>query len=86
MAGGASPVLEPLEDVINLQLLPAITGKTAISNQNRELFTLPARLGGLNIPNPSIISNAEYAASRKITGPLVNLIYNQESRYTMDTS
>ena len=79
-------ILEPLEDVINLQLFPAITGKTAINNQDRELFTLPARLGGLNIPNPSIISNAEYAASRKITGPLVNLIYYQESQYTMDTS
>ncbi len=78
-------ILKPLEDAIRLRLLAAITGKTAVSDLDRELFTLPARLGGLNVPNPSSISATEFSASKKITKPLVDLIYHQTQQYTFDT-
>ena len=35
-----SDILKPLEDAIRLCLLPSITGKSSISNLDREIFTL----------------------------------------------
>ena len=58
-------MLKPLEDAIRLKLIPAITGKLGVSDLMRNLFTLPARLGGLNIPNPSTMSSKEYESSVK---------------------
>ncbi len=57
--GSAIGALQPLEDAIRNFLLPAITGKTAL---DRELFTLPARLGGLNITNPTIMQGTKTCA------------------------
>ena len=45
----------------------------------RDLFSLPTRLGGLNIPNPVTTSSQEYSFSR-ITGPLVRAICQQDGR------
>ena len=77
--------LQPLEDTIRQRLIPAITGRTAISNLDRELLSLPVRIGGLNIPNPTIISPQEYHASLKITAPLVDIIYQQTGQLDYDT-
>ena len=77
--------LQPLEDAIRQCLIPAITGRTAISDLDRELFSLPVRLGGLNIPNPTIISPQEYHASLKVTAPLVDIIYQQTGQLDYDT-
>ena len=41
-----SSLLEPLEDIISLQLLPALTGRS-ISDVERALFSLPVGLGGV---------------------------------------
>ncbi len=70
-------LLQPLEDAIRLRLIPAITGKPAINDLERDLFALPTRLGGLNIPNPTNISSKEYDASIKVTGALVKAINQQ---------
>ena len=76
--------LQPLEDSIRNLPLPAITGKKSISSVDRELFTLPARLGGLNITNPTDTCSSEYNASSKITASLVALICQQSKHHTPD--
>ena len=48
-----SPLFKPLEDAIYLKLLPSFTGHSCCSSE-RELLSLPCRLGGLGIVNPTI--------------------------------
>jgi len=49
------PLLQPLEDAIHQHFIPALTGQEPCSKLERELLSLPYRLGGLNIPNPTVI-------------------------------
>ena len=42
-----SSLLQPLEDAIRLHFISSITGRDSISDTERDLFALPARLGGL---------------------------------------
>ena len=49
---GVEDLFQPLEQVIRHQFLPALTGRLALSDTERELIALPARLGGLGIPDP----------------------------------
>ena len=50
---GTSNLLKPLEEVIRHRFIPALIGRRAISDVERELLFLPTRLGGLSIMNPS---------------------------------
>ena len=50
---GVENLFQPLEQVIRHQFLPALTGRLALSDIERELIALPAHLGGLGIPKPS---------------------------------
>ena len=74
---GITDLLQPLEDAITTKLLPALTGRSAISSLERELISLPARLGGLGIPNPTQQADIQYQNSRKITAPMAALIIQQ---------
>ena len=47
----------------------------------RNLLSLPPRLGGLGIPNPTATSGTEYTASRSVCKPLYNLILLCDSSY-----
>ena len=78
-------LLQPLEDTIRYRLIPAITGKSAISDLERDLFSLPTRLGGLNIPNTTTISSKEYDASMKVTAALVEAICQQTGQHDYST-
>ena len=49
-------VLQPLEDAIYHHFLPAITGKQAFRDVERDLLLLPERQGGLRIPKPITIT------------------------------
>ena len=77
--------LAPLEAAIRSQFIPIITGREAIGNHERELISLPTRLGGLGITNPTTLS-AMIKTSKDITEPLVkgiltgNYTYNKEIR------
>ena len=44
----------------------------------RALLALPIRLGGLGIVDPQTVSDSEFAASEKVTSPLVELILQQD--------
>ena len=77
-------LLQPLEDVIWTQFIPALTGRAPPSDSEQKLFALPARLGGLGLCNPASLSTTEYPASRKVTEPLCDLILNQNPSYPPD--
>ncbi|KAL5494471.1 hypothetical protein EMCRGX_G015811 [Ephydatia muelleri] len=47
----------------------------------RNLLSLPPRLGGLGIPDPTTTSDTEYTASRSVCKPLYNLILLHDSSY-----
>ena len=59
------------------------TGKCVFSDAERQLISLPSRLGGLGIINPCVTSTIQFDASRRVTGPLVSLILEQDSRFTI---
>ena len=79
-----APSLAPLELVIRTKLIPAITSRPPPNDLVRDLLALPARLGGIAIPDPSVTSNA-YSSSIKITRPLVDAILSQDFCYTEQT-
>ena len=78
------PLLQPLEDIIKTKFLPALSGKPAPSDEIRDLFGLPCRLGGLGIVNPTRIAAAEYAASKDTTDPIVRSILYHNGNYTSE--
>ena len=60
-------------------------GLDAPNEIQRCLFSLPARLGGLNIVDPSSFSHDQFMAAEQVTGPLVNLILSDDSAYPYET-
>ena len=68
--------LRPLEVVISSKFIPALTGRS-VNNDERDLLALLVRLGGPCIGNPQTIFGSEFAASEKVTSPLVTLILQQ---------
>ena len=73
---GIAHLLQPVEDAIRRQLLPAITGRDAISDHERDLLALPARLGGIGVKNPTTQTD-EYNLSQRLSAPLTALIVQQ---------
>ena len=47
-----SDLLQPLENAICYKCLPALTGRSSFTEQEKDLLALPTRLGGLGIPSP----------------------------------
>ena len=70
-------LFQPLEDAIRLNLLPILTGKPGITDQERALLELPARLGGLGITNATKTAYVNHHNSVQLTRPLVQLIQQQ---------
>ncbi len=79
-------LLQPLEDAIRHKFIPALTGRNGFSDDERELFSLPARLGGLGLTNPVESCSQEFAASVKVTAPLAALILLQQPDLTQTPS
>ena len=68
-------LFQPLEDEIRQFFLPAITGRQALSDTEREFVALPARLGGLG--GPTKPASSQFRSSTKIFEPLAALILKQ---------
>ena len=80
---GIGDLFSPLEQIIRVHLLPTLTSKSAFSDVERQLISLPSRLGGLGIVNPCVASAFQFDASQKVTGPLVSLLLDQDSQFTV---
>ena len=68
---GISDFLQPLELSIIKEFIPAVTGN-CVSDLERDLLALPARMGGLGLRNPS--ANFEFDFSLQVTSVLVQEI------------
>ena len=73
---GMEDYLKPLDTTISNILLPAIFG-TTISTQQRELYALPIKNGGLGFANLTEKASREYEASRVVNAPLVAIMMLQ---------
>ena len=79
-------LVQPLEDVIQTTLILALTRSSPPSESERDLFALPAIIGGLGLINPTCITASEYSALRDVTQPLRDLILDQDPSYPQDIS
>ena len=70
--------LQPLGDAIRHKLIPALTEGRSCSDDDRILLSLPVRLGGLGIIDPSKIADEEFQNSRKMTENLTAAIKSQQ--------
>ena len=64
---GIEHLLQQLDDVITTEFIPAITGGVTCTASERKLLSLPSKLGGLNIPLFSEVSNTIYNQSVLLT-------------------
>ena len=60
--------------------LPALL-RRSVSDLERDLLSLPARLGGLGIFNPVTACVAAYENSRVLSEPLMDLVLRQQSDF-----
>ena len=74
-----SAYIKELEFEIQHTLIPAMTGQD-ISNEKRDIFALPVRLGGMGIPKSDEMSDLEYRASVKITQLLKESFIKKKTR------
>lgn len=65
-----SELLVPLNEAIDIYFIPALTGRDSISNPERQLLALPARLGRLGLVMPSQTAPIQHSKSFKVTPPL----------------
>ena len=77
-------LLQPLENAIQLHLIPALTGRPPCSTIERKLLALPVRLGWLGLRDPSTTSSDCFRSSERITAPLVALITSQDENEKVD--
>ncbi|XP_066919036.1 uncharacterized protein [Clytia hemisphaerica] len=68
--------LTPIETIVRHQLIPAITGGKIVNDLERDLLSLPPRLGGLGLKNVCEIAPIEHENSRQFTKHLQNQILN----------
>jgi len=67
--------LAPIEEALANTFLPALLEEPpALMARLRAISTLPVQYAGLGIPNPMATAAQDYAASRKLTDPLMSLI------------
>ena len=62
---------KPLEAALREKFLPALSGRQVFSDTERNLLSLPAKLGGIGVTNPTQSSGHQYKASQKISAPLM---------------
>ena len=73
--------LQPLENAIRQEFIPAILNGYLCNDLERRLFSLPAKYGGLAIFNPTERCIIEYENSRKVTAGIVQLVCDQSIIY-----
>ena len=71
--------MKRFEESIKNELLPSITGES-ITDKEKELYSLPTRLGGLGIPSFEEKAENDFENSLHITAPLVALIVRVATR------
>ena len=65
--------LKPLDNIISNNFLPTLLDSIVAVNE-RSLFQLPVRLGGLGVPILSEVAREHFESLKKITAPLVTIM------------
>ena len=73
-------LFQPLEDKIRQVFLPSLLLRT-VSDNEREVLSMPARFGGLGIFNPTLACNASHENSKIVTQPIVDMIMDQSEDF-----
>ena len=73
---GISENLRPLDEAINNKLIPSLFGSEP-SEYEREILSLPIRIGGLGIRKVADYADLSYEASTSINQPLIKQILAQ---------
>ena len=73
-----------LDEVMQSEFIPAITGGVFCNEMERKFIALPPKLGELGIPIFGEISNYEFENSIKLTECLPTKIINQMRQYEPD--
>ena len=76
--------MKDLEKQIKEKLIPAILGGRQPSALMRSIYSLPVRMGGLGIQDPTFEAASEYEYSVQMTSQLAKAIYNQEEVFKQD--
>ena len=79
-----SNLLIPIEDTIQNQFIPAITGGRICNEEERKLLSLPTRYGRLAVPIFHEQAEAKYNRSQIITTELTSLITVQQMEYMVN--
>ena len=77
-------MLQPVEDTIRHKLIPAICEGRSCNDLERELLSLPVKLGGLGIGNITKTADVEYRASLNVTSKYVKNILHQNNLSNQD--
>ena len=76
--------LQQIDEIVQTELIPAITGGITCSEEERKLLSLPPKLGSLGIPIFSTISDAEFENPKHFTASLQKNIIEQNRVYVTD--
>jgi len=79
-----SEFFHPLDDVLNLRFLPAMTSQLPFSSIERELLSLPACLGGMGVIVPSVHFSSSFLSSSLVTAPLVDHLLRKDTSCSLD--
>ena len=60
-------LLQPLEEAIWHKLLHTPTGQSALTDAERDLLALSARLGGLGVIDPTRLSDSHYTSTKNVS-------------------
>jgi hypothetical protein len=78
-------LMQPIETIIRQKFLPTLFGNTmTISDNERKLYALPGRLGGLGVDNPVLGAGHMYLESVEFTKPLKDLIVSSTAELTIN--
>ena len=77
-------LIQPLEDIIRMKVIPSLTNRPPPNDNIRCLFALPARLGGLALCNPVSDAQSAFSGSTRITKSLTESILTYASEYSYD--
>ena len=79
-----SEYLQHLEYHIKDVFIPTIVGKMFVPDYIRNIFSLPAKMGGLGILDCIMTANLEYQNSIEATEQLTEAVFNQNLQYNQD--
>lgn len=75
---GIENYLQPFEEVLRHQFIPAITGGHIVNDRQRSLLSILPRVGGLGLKDVTRTANEEYENSCQVTLHLKNMILDTQ--------